>query len=60
MADEIIVSKAAFIERCVARAREEYAKGTDSFATDYTRQRHPEYPAGVRGGAGYGAAYSQT
>jgi uncharacterized protein YutE (UPF0331/DUF86 family) len=38
MADEIIVSKAASIERCVTRAREEYAKGADSFAADYTRQ----------------------
>lgn len=38
MADDVLINKAATIERCVARAREEYAKGAESFATDFTRQ----------------------
>lgn len=38
MADDVLINKAATIERCVARAREEYAKGPDSFASDHTRQ----------------------
>ena len=38
MADSVILSKAASIERCVQRAREEYEKGPESFATDLTRQ----------------------
>jgi hypothetical protein len=38
MADDILINKAATIERCVARAREEYEKGADTFATDFTRQ----------------------
>ncbi len=38
MADDVLINKAATIERCVARAREEYVKGADSFATDFTRQ----------------------
>lgn len=38
MADDVLINKAAAIERCVARAREEYAKGPDSFAADITRQ----------------------
>ncbi|MBZ9559614.1 MULTISPECIES: DUF86 domain-containing protein [unclassified Modicisalibacter] len=38
MADDVLLNKAATIERCVARAREEYAKGPDSFETDQTRQ----------------------
>ena len=38
MADDVLINKAATIERCVARAREEYAKGPTSFATDFTRQ----------------------
>lgn len=37
-ADDVLINKAATIERCVARAREEYERGPDSFATDYTRQ----------------------
>lgn len=36
--DDVLINKAATIERCVARAREEYDKGADSFTTDYTRQ----------------------
>ncbi len=38
MADDVLVNKAAVIERCVRRAREEYAKGPESFAGDFTRQ----------------------
>lgn len=37
-ADDVLINKAATIERCVARAREEYERGPDGFATDYTRQ----------------------
>lgn len=38
MADDVLINKAATIERCVARAREEYAADPDSFARDHTRQ----------------------
>ncbi|MFP5504075.1 MAG: type VII toxin-antitoxin system HepT family RNase toxin [Candidatus Sericytochromatia bacterium] len=38
MADEVVLNKSATIERCVARAREEYDKAPETFATDYTRQ----------------------
>lgn len=38
MVDDVLLNKAATIERCVARAREEYEKGPDTFATDFTRQ----------------------
>ncbi len=38
MADDVLLNKAATIERCVARAREEYAHNPSTFATDYTRQ----------------------
>ncbi|MDY7561234.1 DUF86 domain-containing protein [Pseudomonas sp. 10B1] len=38
MADNVLINKAATIERCVARAREEYDKDPASFATDFTRQ----------------------
>lgn len=42
MADDVVLNKAATIERCVARAREEYAAaeaaGGSGFAGDYTRQ----------------------
>lgn len=38
MADEVLLNKAAAIERCVARAREEYDKGPESFEDDQTRQ----------------------
>lgn len=38
MADDVLLNKAATIERCVARAREEYAHNPATFATDYTRQ----------------------
>ncbi|MFT4242667.1 MAG: DUF86 domain-containing protein [Acidovorax sp.] len=38
MADDVLINKAATIERCVARAREEYFREPASFATDFTRQ----------------------
>lgn len=38
MADDVLLNKAATIERCVARAREEYAAAGEHFATDFTRQ----------------------
>lgn len=36
--DDVIVNKAATIERCVARAREEYAHDPATFATNFSRQ----------------------
>ncbi|MEO7493334.1 MAG: DUF86 domain-containing protein [Massilia sp.] len=36
--DDVIVNKIATIERCTARAREEYLKDPASFGTDHTRQ----------------------
>ncbi len=38
MADDVLINKAAVIERCVARARDEYARDPATFATDFTRQ----------------------
>lgn len=38
MADDVLLSKAASIERCVRRAREEYERDPASFAEDFTRQ----------------------
>lgn len=38
MADDVLINKAASIERCVARAREEYASDPATFATNLTRQ----------------------
>lgn len=38
MVDDVLINKAASIERCVARARQEYDKDPSSFATDFTRQ----------------------
>lgn len=38
MVDDIVLNKAATIERCVSRAREEYAAEPSSFATNFTRQ----------------------
>jgi uncharacterized protein YutE (UPF0331/DUF86 family) len=38
MYDDILINKAATIERCVARAREEYQRDPAGFAEDYTRQ----------------------
>lgn len=38
MADDVLINKAATIERCVRRVREEYAYNPAAFETDYTRQ----------------------
>lgn len=38
MVDDVLLNKAATIERCVARAREEYHKEPGTFVTDHTRQ----------------------
>lgn len=38
MNDDVLINKAATIERCVRRARDEYAKDEAGFATDLTRQ----------------------
>jgi len=38
MADDVLLNKAASIERCVRRAREEYERDPASFADDFTRQ----------------------
>lgn len=38
MVDDVLLNKAATIERCVARATEEYQKDPTSFASDLTRQ----------------------
>ncbi len=38
MVDDVVLNKVATIERCVARAREEYAAAGDHFETDHSRQ----------------------
>lgn len=38
MADDVLINKAATIERCVARAREEFFTDPATFATNFTRQ----------------------
>ena len=38
MADDVLLNKAASIERCVARVREEFTAAGDDFAADFTRQ----------------------
>ncbi len=38
MQDDVLLNKAATIERCVARAREEYQHDPDNFLVDFTRQ----------------------
>lgn len=38
MADDVLINKAAIIERCVARAREEYQADPSGFAGNFTRQ----------------------
>jgi hypothetical protein len=37
MADDVVLNKAASIERCVARAREEYEADSQSFTTNFSR-----------------------
>lgn len=38
MTDDVLINKAATIERCVKRAREEYDKDPATFLQDHTRQ----------------------
>ncbi|MCQ9469567.1 DUF86 domain-containing protein [Pseudomonas alliivorans] len=38
MADDVLINKAASIERCVARVRQEYDKDPATFEFDFTRQ----------------------
>lgn len=38
MVDDVLINKAATIERCVARATNEYEKSPATFASDFTRQ----------------------
>ncbi len=38
MVDDVLINKAATIERCVSRAREEYQADPKSFTTNHTRQ----------------------
>ena len=38
MPDGVLIHKAATVERCVARAREEYDRDPATFASDFTRQ----------------------
>ena len=38
MVDDVLINKAARIERCVQRAREEYFSEPATFATNFTRQ----------------------
>jgi uncharacterized protein YutE (UPF0331/DUF86 family) len=38
MVDDTLINKAATIERCVARVREEFKKADDNFHQDYSRQ----------------------
>lgn len=38
MVDDVLINKAATIERCVARVREEYLRDPATFASDFTRQ----------------------
>ena len=38
MPDDVLINKAATVERCVARAREEYQSNPATFGTDFTRQ----------------------
>ena len=38
MLDDVLLNKSATVERCVARAREEFERDPATFATDFTRQ----------------------
>ena len=45
MADDVVINKAAIIERAAARAREEYYRDPASFSKDFTPpgRRHPQH-----------------
>ena len=38
MLDDVLLNKSATVERCVARAREEFERDPATFETDFTRQ----------------------
>lgn len=38
MVDDVLLNKAAAVERCVARVRQEYEKDPSTFGADFTRQ----------------------
>jgi uncharacterized protein YutE (UPF0331/DUF86 family) len=38
MVDDVLINKAASIERCIKRVREEYQRGPATFEQDFTRQ----------------------
>ena len=59
MVDDVLINKAATIERCVARAREEFERNPLTFGTDFTRQDAAvlNCSARMRGSAGHGAAH---
>ena len=38
MVDDVLINKAASIERCIKRAREEYQRDPANFSNDFTRQ----------------------
>lgn len=38
MADDVLINKAATIERCVARVREEYQADPEGFSSNFSRQ----------------------
>lgn len=57
MADDVLINKAATIERCVGRAREEYFIDPATFATNFSRQDAAILNIQrLRGGARHGAA----
>ena len=57
MADDVLINKAANIERCVARAWEEYVKNSATFPMDLTSARcgNSEHSTCLRSSAGHGA-----
>ena len=42
MVNDVLINKAASIERCIKRVREEYAKAGSQFASDYNRAMNKE------------------
>ena len=57
MADDVLINKAATIERCVKRAREAYDRDPATLPPiSRVGGRGPEYPPRLRGGAGQGPA----
>jgi hypothetical protein len=44
MPDDVLINKAAMVERCVARAREEFERDPTTFTTDFTRAAWKRLP----------------